>query len=132
MRTNRATKSNYCKATRKDREILRVVGKLVGMKKTLVFYKGRAPRGEKMKWVSEIWWSKWYSENASKKAFSFGASSRNNPSWNSGFQLGVSGVVLVEMMKSKTSGDKSGGNVAFNFKVFESKNTKSFDESMVK
>ncbi|KAH6810378.1 NAC domain containing protein 87 [Perilla frutescens var. frutescens] len=55
MRTNRATPSEYWKATEKDKEIYntnkpqkRVI---VGMKKTLVFYKGRAPKGEKTNWV---------------------------------------------------------------------------------
>lgn len=50
LRTNRATDAGYWKTTGKDKEIFhREV--LVGMKKTLVFYKGRAPKGEKTGWV---------------------------------------------------------------------------------
>lgn len=50
LRTNRATDAGYWKTTGKDKEIFHC-GVLVGMKKTLVFYKGRAPKGEKTNWV---------------------------------------------------------------------------------
>ncbi|KAG5014734.1 hypothetical protein JHK82_020418 [Glycine max] len=50
LRTNRATESGYWKTTGKDKEIFGG-GVLIGMKKTLVFYMGRAPRGEKSNWV---------------------------------------------------------------------------------
>ncbi|KAL5205445.1 hypothetical protein ABZP36_033654 [Zizania latifolia] len=56
VRINRATNTGYWKTTGKDKEIFTrqspTTPELVGTKKTLVFYKGRAPRGEKTNWVT--------------------------------------------------------------------------------
>ncbi|KAA8521889.1 hypothetical protein F0562_012797 [Nyssa sinensis] len=49
-RTNRATKAGFWKATGRDKSIYSKLS-LIGMRKTLVFYKGRAPNGLKSDWI---------------------------------------------------------------------------------
>ncbi|XP_055819472.1 NAC domain-containing protein 7-like [Solanum dulcamara] len=49
-RTNRATKAGFWKATGRDKAIYRKHC-LIGMRKTLVFYKGRAPNGQKSDYI---------------------------------------------------------------------------------
>ncbi|CAO2835288.1 unnamed protein product [Amaranthus hypochondriacus] len=49
-RTNRATAAGFWKATGRDKAVLSK-DKIIGMRKTLVFYRGRAPNGRKTDWI---------------------------------------------------------------------------------
>ncbi|KAI4349168.1 hypothetical protein L6164_009798 [Bauhinia variegata] len=52
VRPNRAAGSGYWKATGADKPILTSCGmKSIGVKKALVFYKGRPPKGSKTDWI---------------------------------------------------------------------------------
>ncbi|XP_048421287.1 NAC domain-containing protein 6-like [Pyrus x bretschneideri] len=52
-RPNRTTETGFWKATGSDRKIVSLSEpkRIIGLRKTLVFYKGRAPRGSKTDWV---------------------------------------------------------------------------------
>ncbi|KAG2703028.1 hypothetical protein I3843_06G111200 [Carya illinoinensis] len=52
-RPNRTTENGFWKATGSDRKILSISDpkRIIGLRKTLVFYQGRAPRGTKTDWV---------------------------------------------------------------------------------
>ncbi|PKA64432.1 Protein SOMBRERO [Apostasia shenzhenica] len=50
-RTNRATTAGFWKATGRDKAIHLGNSKKIGMRKTLVFYIGRAPHGQKTDWI---------------------------------------------------------------------------------
>ncbi|GMY33058.1 protein SOMBRERO [Fagus crenata] len=51
-RTNRATTAGFWKATGRDKAIHHSnAAKRIGMRKTLVFYTGRAPHGQKTDWI---------------------------------------------------------------------------------
>jgi hypothetical protein len=52
LRPNRAAGAGYWKATGTDKPILTSCGlKSIGVKKALVFYKGRPPKGSKTDWI---------------------------------------------------------------------------------
>ncbi|KAL8556576.1 hypothetical protein ACS0TY_004142 [Phlomoides rotata] len=52
-RPNRTTENGFWKATGSDKQIVSLSDpkKILGLKKTLVFYQGRAPRGKKTEWI---------------------------------------------------------------------------------
>ncbi|KAG6534936.1 hypothetical protein ZIOFF_008844 [Zingiber officinale] len=50
-RPNRVTTSGYWKATGADRAVKNESGRQIGLKKTLVFYSGKAPKGIRSSWI---------------------------------------------------------------------------------
>ncbi|KAK6922449.1 NAC domain [Dillenia turbinata] len=50
-RSNRATGSGYWKATGNDKQIISKGNQVVGLKKTLVFYRGKPPHGSRSDWI---------------------------------------------------------------------------------
>lgn len=62
-RTNRATMAGFWKATGRDKAVY-LNSKLIGMRKTLVFYRGRAPNGQKSDWIIHEYYSLESHQNA--------------------------------------------------------------------
>ncbi|MED6197087.1 hypothetical protein PIB30_053476 [Stylosanthes scabra] len=109
LRTNRATESGYWKATGKDKEIFR--GKsLVGMKKTLVFYKGRAPKGEKTNWVMHEYRleGKFSVHNLPKTAKNEWVICRVFQKSSAGKKVHISGIMRLESFRTEF-GSSGGG-----------------------
>ncbi|CAN1299604.1 NAC domain-containing protein 12, partial [Linum perenne] len=50
-RTNRATTAGFWKATGRDKIMYSGTRRRIGLRKTLVFYQGRAPHGQKSDWI---------------------------------------------------------------------------------
>ncbi|XP_019157007.1 PREDICTED: NAC domain-containing protein 92-like isoform X2 [Ipomoea nil] len=95
MRTNRATGAGYWKATGKDKEIFKAKT-LVGMKKTLVFYKGRAPRGEKTGWVMHEYYRLEAMHNLPKSAKNEWVICRVFKKSSGGNRIPISGLIRGE------------------------------------
>ena len=79
-RPNRVTRGGFWKATGTDRLIYSSNGKCIGLKKSLVFYRGRASKGIKTDWMMHEFRLPAISDSTSNKKFSDKCFSPND-SW---------------------------------------------------
>lgn len=102
-RTNRATAAGFWKATGRDKVIysshLRI-----GMRKTLVFYKGRAPHGQKSDWIMHE-----YRLDDPAAAHGGASTGCNNNSSSAGDSMSSSedGWVVCRVFRKKICGQKT-------------------------
>ncbi|KAG7014632.1 NAC domain-containing protein 83, partial [Cucurbita argyrosperma subsp. argyrosperma] len=100
-RSNRATASGYWKATGIDKQILTSNGnQVVGMKKTLVFYRGKPPHGSRTDWIMHEY------RLASPPTVCFNASQEKTPFQRSGVGP-MENWVLCRIFLKKRNGHQS-------------------------
>ncbi|KAK9129593.1 hypothetical protein Sjap_010080 [Stephania japonica] len=94
-RTNRATMAGFWKATGRDKAVYDK-SRLIGMRKTLVFYRGRAPNGQKTDWIMHEYRLEsdenappqeegWVVCRAFKKRATSTSQTRTNEGWDSSY-----------------------------------------------
>nr|BAE20090.1 NAC-domain protein Ze567 [Zinnia elegans] len=104
-RTNRATMAGFWKATGRDKAVYEKL-RLIGMRKTLVFYKGRAPNGQKTDWIMHEYRLEseengppqeegWVVCRAFKKRAT--GQTRTTPAWESNYFLDESSLLTSTM-----------------------------------
>ncbi|XP_043723061.1 NAC domain-containing protein 43-like [Telopea speciosissima] len=96
-RTNRATAAGFWKATGRDK-VIHSSFKRIGMRKTLVFYKGRAPHGQKSDWIMHEYR---LDDHQSSSSSSSSSSSDPNQSNSMGEPAQEEGWVVCRVFKKK-------------------------------